>query len=238
MNPSLARPRIEHAVAARGKGFFACNHGMFQSIAEIYYGPTLEEIGIHSLDDSDPQVAMTAATMLGKYGSPAAESPLQEHYATWTAAWTGRESELDLTFANSPGDLGYQLGLGENLAMALATAKSWLMDQAALQRLADQTRVRRVRDHLDGCLKIWQNRPLIISVHNDPAPLGLEAQVVQYEFHSVDELESKLMQFPAGTEFLLQSPGDDSTADNRTLAELRTFLINHGMTVTGQKRTN
>jgi len=228
VNPSLARPRIEQAVAARGKDFSACNHGMFQSIAEIYYGPTLEEIGTHSLNDPDPQVAMTAATMLGKYGSPAAESPLRESYAAWTAAWTGRESELDLTFADSPGERGYQLGLGENLAMALATAKSWLMDQAALQRLAEQTHVKRVRDHLDDYLKTWQNRPIIISVHNNPAPLGLEAQVVQYEFHSVDELESTLIQFPAGTEFLFQSPAENSTADNRTLAELRTFLIDRG----------
>lgn len=238
VNPSLARPRIEQAVAARGKDFSACNHGMFQSIAEIDYGPTLEEIGIHSLNDPDPQVAMTAATMLGKYGSPAAESALRDRYAAWTAAWTARESELDLTFADSPGELGYQLGLGENLAMALATAKSWLMDKAALQRLANQTHVKRVRDHLDGYLKTWQSRPLIISFHNNPAPVGLQAQVAQYEFHSVDELESKLIQFPDGTEFLFQSPEDNSTADNRTLDELRTFLINHGMAVTGQKRTN
>jgi hypothetical protein len=54
----------------------------------------------------------------------------------------------------------------------------------------------------------------------------------------VDELESKLIQFPAGTEFLFQSPEDNSTGDNRTLAELSTFLINHGMAVSGKKRTN
>lgn len=233
VSPSLARPRIEQAVAARGKDFSACNHGMFQSIAEIEYGPTLEEIGIHSLNDPDPQVAMTAATMLGKYGSPAVESPLQERYAAWTAAWTGRESELDLTFGDSRGDLGHQLGLGENLAMALATAKSWLMDQAALRRMTEQTHVKRVRNHLDDYLKTWQSRPLIISVHNNPAPVGLEAQVAQYEFHSLDELESKLIQFPAGTEFIFKSPEGDSAADNRTLGELRTFLINHGMAIAG-----
>ena len=71
VNPALARPRIEEAVAARGKDFSACNHGLFQSISEIRYDPVLEEIGIHSFDDQDPQVAMTAATMLGKFGSPA-----------------------------------------------------------------------------------------------------------------------------------------------------------------------
>ena len=38
--------------------------------------PELEEIGIQSPDDLYPQVAMTAATMLGNFGSPASESSL------------------------------------------------------------------------------------------------------------------------------------------------------------------
>ncbi|MDQ3666525.1 MAG: hypothetical protein M3410_08085 [Acidobacteriota bacterium] len=61
-----ARPRIEKAIAARGEEFSACNHDLFQIVSEIQYDPLLEEIGIKSLDDPDPQVAMTAATMLGK----------------------------------------------------------------------------------------------------------------------------------------------------------------------------
>jgi len=121
VNPPMARPRIEEAVSARGKEFSACNRQLFQSIAEIYYDPVLEEIGIRSLDDPDPQVAMTAATMLGKYGSPAAETALWHHYTVWSASWSGRESELDLTFAESDERI-HQLGLGQNLAQALATA--------------------------------------------------------------------------------------------------------------------
>jgi hypothetical protein len=238
VNPVLARPRIEEAVAARGKEFSACNHGLFQSIAEIHYDPALEEIGIHSLDDPDPQVAMTAATMLGKYGSPAAESALRERFAAWSAAWTGREAELDLTFAESSGDLAYQLGLGENLVQAIATAKSWLTDEGSLRRLSELTRVKRVRDRLNTCLAAWDNGPPIISFHNNPAPSGLEARVAQYEFHSVDEVESKLRQFPSGTKFVLMTPSHDPEADQHTLAELRTFLNNHGMIVAAEKRQN
>jgi len=238
VNPALARPRIEEAVAARGKEFSACNHGLFQSIAEIHYDPALGEIGIHSLDDPDPQVAMTAATMLGRYGSPAAESALRERFAAWSAAWTGREAELDLTFAESSGDLAYQLGLGENLVQAIATAKSWLTDESSLRRLSELTRVKRVRDELDSYLKTWENHPLIISFHNNPAPSGLEARLVQYEFHSVDEMESKLRQFPSGTKFVLMTPSHDPEADEHTLAELSSFLNSHGMIVAAVKRQN
>jgi hypothetical protein len=69
VNPAAARPRIEQAIAARDKNVSACNTELFQQISEIYYDPTIEEIGIRSLDDPDPEVAMTAATMLGKFGS-------------------------------------------------------------------------------------------------------------------------------------------------------------------------
>src|SRR5262249_43624398 len=37
VSPELARPRIERAVAARGKDFTGCNHELFQTISEIHY---------------------------------------------------------------------------------------------------------------------------------------------------------------------------------------------------------
>jgi len=238
VSPALARPRIEEAVTTRGKDFSACNHELFQRISEIHYDPVLEEIGIHSLDDPDPQVAMTAATMLGKYGSPAAESALWQRYTAWAAAWAGRESELDLTFAEQAGDRIYQLGFGENLVQAIATAKSWVSDERTLQRLSQFTRVRRIGDELDGYLKIWGNQPLVISFDNNPPPLGLDVRVAQYEFHSMDDLEEKLDQFPAGTKFTLGIPPTDSPANEHSLKELRTFLIGHRMLVAGEKRVD
>lgn len=236
VNAELARSRIEEAVAARGKDFSACNHGLFQSISEIHYDPVLEEIGIHSLDDPDPQVAMTAATMLGKFGSPAAEAALWQRYSSWSAAWAGRGTELDLTFAEQSGDRIYQLGLGQNLMQAIATAKHWLSNKPTLQRLSQLTNVHRLHDQLDGYLKVWENQPLVISFNENPPPVGFEARVAQYDFHSMHELEEKLSQFPAGTKFLLSTPPMDSIANGQSLTDLNTFLSSHGMIVAGEKR--
>ncbi|MGB7846281.1 MAG: hypothetical protein WBL63_11745 [Candidatus Acidiferrum sp.] len=52
------------------------------------------------------------------------------------------------------------------------------------------------------------------------------------------ELEDKLSQFPASTKFVLVIPPFDSQANERTLTELRSFLIEHGMLVAGEKRTD
>lgn len=234
VDPAAARARIEEAVAARGKDFSGCNHGLFQGISEIHYDPVLEDIGIRSLDDPDPQVAQTAATMLGKYGSAAAKPALLQRFKQWSAEWAGQEEDLNLTFAEHSGDRIYQLGLGQSLAQALATGKSWLADAGTLERLSQLTKVRGVRDQLNGYLKIWQNQPLVISVSENP-PSGFELRVAQYEFHSMDDLEAKLSQFPAGTKFVIASSPTPRPEENYALAELRNFLSAHGMVVAGEK---
>jgi hypothetical protein len=236
VDPAGARVRIEEALAARGKESTACNHELFQEISEIHYDAVLEEIGIRSLDDPDPQVAETAATMLGNYGSAAAEPALLQRFEQWSADWAGEEEYLNLTFAEQTGDRIYQLGLGENLAQALATGKSWLSDGRTLERLSHLTKVRRVRDRLDEYWKVWQNPPLVISLGENP-PSGLDLRVAQYEFHSLDDLEKKLSQFPTGTRFVLASSPTAPSKQNRSLAEIRNFLSNHGRLLAGEKQT-
>jgi hypothetical protein len=239
VNPAQAQPRIEQAVDARGKTFSGCNHGLFQSISEIHYDPVLEETAIRALDDPDPEVAMTAATMLGKFGSAAAESALWQRYASWNARWAGHESEFDRMSAEGLDDQTYQLGLGDNLTQALATGKSWLTDKGKLQRLADLTKVRRLhQQHLDRYLKLWEEEPFTIEVSRDSSPYPFHATVAQYEFQSLAALKEKLIQFPAGTKFLLFAPFGDSPATDESFADLREFLSSQGMVVVEPKRAN
>jgi hypothetical protein len=234
VNPTIARPRIEQAIAARGQKFTACNHELFQAISEIRYDPVLEEIGIQSLDDPDPEVAMTAATMLGHFGSPAAEPALWQRFASWSAQWSGRESQLDRTFADGTDERVFQLGLGQNLMQALATGKSWLSDKTRLQRLSQLTKVPRIQQQLDTYLRSWDDEPVTISI--DPPRYGFHARVAQYEFQSMDALKEKLTQFPAKTKFFLFVSPVESPANDQTPVELRTFLSSHGMSLTIENR--
>jgi len=236
VSPALARPRIEQAIAARGTGYSECNHELFQDVSEIHYDPVLQDIAIRSLDDSDPQVAMTAATMLGDFGSADVESVLWQHYADWSAQWVGRESELDLTFAEMGSNRVYDLGLGENLLRAIVTGKAWLTDVNKLERLAQLTTVTRLQQMLDGDLKIWTTQPLTISFNHNLWPVGFDARVAQYELHSIGALESKIEQFPPGTRFFISTPPMDSPANGKSRAELRSFLQAHGMFLAGERR--
>lgn len=238
VSPVSARPRIEKAIAARGEGFSACNHELFQIVSEIHYDSLLEDMGVESLNDPDPQVAMTAATMLGKFGSPAAESALRQRYGSWSAQWVGHESQLDITIADGVNDRVYQLGLGLNLMQALATGKAWLSDKTDLQRLSHLTKVRRIQQQLDGYLKMWEDPVVSISYEHGSEPFPFHARVAQYEFQSLDALKEKLAQFPSGTVFFLSRPSVESPSNDQTCAELRTFLSSHGMSLAEEKRAN
>lgn len=232
VSPASARTLIEKALAARGEEFSACNHELFQIVSEIHYDPILEDIAIESLNDPDPEVAQTAATMLGEFGSPAAESALLKRYASWSEQWTGREPQLDRIFSDGLNDDSYQLNLGLNLTRALGAGKAWLTDKAALQRLAQQTKVRRVRQQLEGYVKLWEDEPLTIRI--DSSSFGFHAHVVQYEFQSVAALKEKLAQFASGTRFAITISTTGSSA-SETAAELRSFLITHGMSVASDR---
>ncbi len=235
VNPTIARPRIERAIAARGNEYSACNQSLFQTVAQIHWDPLLEEIGIRSLDDPDPEVAMNAATMLGNFGSPAAESALLQRFASWSAKWQGRESQLAGMMGIPIDEKTYQLGLGQNLVQALATGKSWLTDKSKLQRLLPMSKVQRIQQQLDSYLKSWQYEALAISIDGGSSTRPFHAQLAQYELHSMAALKEKIKQFPSGTKFFLSMSAQESSAGDSSLLELRTYLTEKGMLIAEPK---
>ena len=236
VDPAAARPRIEKAISERGEGTSGSRHGLFQSISEKYYDPVLEEIAARSLDDPDLEVAMTAATLLGKFGSPAAEAVLMRRFEAWAARAKGREAELN----PSPAERGRdwrELGLGTNLVLALTTGQSWLSDEPKLQRLAQLTEVKHLREQvIDRDLKVWSNPPFTISFGNSVDPPRFEAHVAQYELSSMAELQHKLAQFPSGAGFLLIVPHNQTPLNTKSASELRNFLHAHGYVIAGEKQ--
>jgi hypothetical protein len=234
VDPAAAKPRIEKAIADRGEGTIPSRHMLFQSISEKYYDPVLEEIATRSLDDPDLEVAMTAATLLGKFGSPKAEAALLRRFESWAAKWKGREAELNPSMAEMRRD--YELGMGTNLAIALTTGKSWLTDWARLQRLAQLTEVKRLREQIiDRDLRIWSSPPFTISFENTFDPPRFEALVAQYEVSSMGDLEERVAQFPAATSFMLILPHNPTTENEKSTMELREFLSKKGFIVAGEK---
>lgn len=229
VSPATAASLIEKVLATRGKEFSGCNRDLFGTVPQLHYDPILENFAVESLNDPDPELAQAAARMLGEFGSPAAEGALRKRYTSWCEQWAGREAQLDKVFADGFNADNDQLNLGLILTQALAGSHAWLLDKAELQGLAEQTKVRRVRQQLESYLKLWEDEPIPIYV--ELPGNRLYARVAQYQCVSLDELKEKIAQFPAGTKFALAIVPSESAASD-TAAELRQFLISHGMSVT------
>ncbi len=228
VNPEVARPRIEAAMAARGEGYSACNHSLLIELGALQQDSSLEEIAIHSLDDDDPQVAGNAATFLGKYGSDAAEEKLWERLIRWNEEWQGREKEFRYVPSENNPNM-WQGGLGTNLIHALATGKSWLTDEGKLQRLRGLALGRDMQQEVDSRLAGWAKKPWTISHYRSGKQQHF--QVLQYETNSLEGIEEKLAQFPSGSNFTWAGGGGETVSEDekRTFNELSEFLAKCGM---------
>jgi hypothetical protein len=235
VDPMAAKPRIEKTIATRRKRAPGCLHLIFTDIAEIQYGPALEEAAIRALDDSNLELAANAATMLRKFGSPLAETPLWRAYEKWSKHWAGRERELNIPLAaDVDDDRTLQLRLGNALFEALAAGKAWRTDEAKLRQLSNLNKVLSIRAKAERYLEDWQDRQVNISV--SCAPL-FSATVAHYHFDSMGALKEKLSQFPPGTKFLLSSLSiaEGTEGDQHCIEDIRAFVQNHGMSLENEK---
>ena len=75
-----------------------------------------------------------------------------------------------------------------------------------------------------------KNRPIAITIINTVPPNN-QFIVAQYNYESLELLKRKLSQFPAQTNFQLQSIPPESAEMRRAAAEIESFLGQNGMRV-------
>ena len=230
VDPEIAEPLIEKAIAARGPQNNACRHMLFIEIGALQADPVLERLAIKSLADPDPEVVSNAVSYLGSYGSAGAEQPLWQRYEEWSREWAGRDKELRYVYGAENPNV-WQKGVGENLARALATGVGWLSDETKLGRIKRLGVGPDIAQSMDGFLNACTQRPLTIRFTEKnfpPAPYSFN--LAQYDLHSLEALKTKLSQFPRGTMFIW-SPSEfaPSTQVEEFYKELSEFATQQGI---------
>jgi hypothetical protein len=229
-DPEAARPRLERAMADRGKGFTACNHFLLQEVAASRNDSMLQDIAIKSLDDPDPQVVGSAATYLKEFGSALAEDVLWAHLIAWSERWKGRDKELQYVSGQSMAAM-YEAGAGSKIEEALATGHAWLADEAKLRRLVDLSVSLGQRQQAEQFVRAWQTHPWSIAF----IPFGGgQFQIAQYHEVSIDAAKEKLLQFPRGSKFQWLASGQDSEA--KAFEEMSRFATEHGLKLVSTKQ--
>lgn len=220
VDPQGAKLWVEKAIAARGEGFTACNHGLFTEVGGLHNEPLLEELALQSLDDGDPQVVAGAAAYLGTYGSAAAEAPLWAHFTVWSNRWHGREEELKSSMA-------FEAGAGRAMLSALVTGQGWLTDEAKLTHLLELSVGTDQHGQIDQDLKSWQAKPFV-AVFNFSDKETFK--IAQYNPQSRQIAIEKLNQFHRGTTFLWIGPAG-LDGEGNAFEEVSRAVAAHGLTI-------
>ena len=228
LDPKVARPRIEKAIAAPRKNSETC--GVLSGVAFTHYDPLLEELALRAFDN--PRRDMEdAIALLGGYGSAAAEEVLWRHYEKWCQRWRGREGQLNSQAVYRDSGTSTDLDVGKSFIRAIAEGRGWLTDESKLRRLAAMSKVPTIQYQVGLYLERWHPLPLRVTLDSCP-PKGPAwgARVAQYDIKSIEALKEKLSQFPRGTAFELSSPW--SKPDRACMDDLRAFLADRGYPVT------
>jgi hypothetical protein len=224
------RAMLHRAMANRRNcGFF---HFLLGNVANVAWNPAIQAEEIASLDDPDPEVATNAAQVLAAHGGPEVEGPLWKRLEKWSEQWRGRAAELEGHPITGTGP-NEERRLGTGLFSSIATAQAWLFDEPRRKRLAAFCVD-------DWCREKWERAGAIgaipIEVANGGWIYPSSFRVDSYSSGTLEGLERKLQQFPAGTQFRWcpqPNPGDGFTPGQQQemFRDLTAFLVEHSMSI-------
>jgi hypothetical protein len=175
-----------------------CYRLLLGQVAQVTWNPIVEWEALATLNDADPEAVMSAATVLAAYAGPQSEPLLWKRLEQWSAQWRGRASELQAHPITGTAPNRSEERLGSALFQAIASAKSWVIDESGRRRLLtlcvdDWCRQSWARDLLSGTI--------LIDVSNGWESYPTAFRVQGYAGRSLADLKAKLEHFPTGSKF-------------------------------------
>jgi hypothetical protein len=226
--PDTGMELLSRALQARSKDDTGCWANTLGEVARLHNGPELEKVAVASLDDSDPQIAAQAITLLMSYGSAEAEKPLWERFKQWHDEWNERAGELEDNTRNELQSLpGWRLETA--FWQALTRSPGWLADPEKLARVQQLCLTSSAKKEIDAAISKWSGEiPVAFTPGSDRWGY---AEVAQYTLNSLEQLKRKLLQFPQKTVFKWQQSDPNLSRDEKEnlFRELKSFLEEHGM---------
>lgn len=225
-NPDLGQALLDRVLAWRDTA--GCYQRALRDVATLRMTPGVEATAVAHLDDPDPQVVISAAETLGRYGSRASAQSLRAQFERWHGAWEGRQEEL--RFSRAEDRPNTMQGMVEFAFLnALGRGQAWLADNGdvrALRMLCVTDNCRTQADHMIAAAD--DVRISILRVDNPDNSL---VTLAQYQLNSIASLEQKLAQYPKGTTFTLDVSTLDPQIAGVVVSEVTKFTDAQGMTM-------
>lgn len=194
----------------------------------------LREVALETLDDPDPEVTLDALIYLKNYGEASDEEPISHRYTQWSQKWQGRAQELDTHETGSLAGNWQEIGLGENLALALIANQGWLASEKLIQSTLEQCVGEQMCQKVNQLAATARAIPYSISAYKNREIENYE--IAQYTSKSLELLDAKIAQFPKGSRFVITNDtADNDTANNeeqnRLNSRVKDLLAQHGMVI-------
>lgn len=223
VDPDSGLDLVQKALASRKAT--GCYETLLGNIARKQMSPQLEKIAISSLDDGDPEMVRSAAEMLGGYGSKDARDALLHRFEQWHEVWDGREKEL--TELRRTDRSNMQERLEQTLFRALANSPAWLADEEMITKLRQLCVSRNCRSEADSALN--QFGPNITVFFDMRTSKIAHTSIGQYNVLSLDQLKTKVTQYPKGTTFTFGSDRANTADEQNIFDELKVYLEKYEM---------
>ncbi len=210
-----------------------CYRSLLTRISSELWNPIIEKQAITMLNDSDGETAASAVYVLAAYSAPAVEPLLWRRLEQWSDKWRGRAAEIAPNPITGFGPNDGEQRLGTALFAAIASAKSWVMDENRRQRLFSLC----IDDECGQQQSHPISGPIVVDASSGGSLYPSTFHVARYAARTFHDLKLKLQQFPPGTIFLWCpqgfNPFDAFTPGQRDemFSELRAFLSQHSMNI-------
>jgi hypothetical protein len=225
-DPDLGQALLDRALASRE--LTGCHHSALLDVATLRMTPGVEATAVAHLDDPDPQVVISAADTLGRYGSRASAEPLRARFERWHRTWDGRQEELRYSHAvDRPNAMQGMVEFA--LLQALGRGQAWLTDEDDLRELRMLCVTDGCRTQADQMMSDAGRTRINIPLVDGPGNSLVE--LAQYQLSSLVALEQKLAQYPKGTSFTLDVSALDPQTADLVAADLMKFAAGQGITM-------
>lgn len=224
VQPDAGEQALKAALATRnGTGWYKY---LLRDVAQRTPSSKIQGIAIDALSDPDHDVVLSAVQALALVGDTQAKAALFERLGEWRARWMGREH--DIFWIPGEGPVTDDRYLGDELIRAIATGAGWLLTEEDQGRLLQSAVTENQKQQTKQFVDTARNKPVSITIINSGFP-NIQIVVAQYNYENTEPAQRKLSQFPAATTFLLQNIPPESPETQSAVAEIKSFIAQHGM---------
>lgn len=227
VDPDYGVSAIDQALDMRKET--GCFRSLLVELSNRTKDPKLEKLAERRLNDSEPEVVVSAAAVLQQRGSAKTEEALWERLRQWHEQWSGREEELRRE-PRSDSLLKPQQQIEQSLLSAIMEGTAWVTPPDKLQKLWQLCVSESGCQQVVYKLKGW-NTVMSISVDGRTGVVSY-AFVAHYQCDSLDALKKKLALFPGGTVFTWGPNVPRGKEQEAIFDELRNYLAGIGMSLT------